>query len=60
MAAEVGGVDEAEAKDADAAAVEGSDVAQSAVLQVCQLDWLAFQRVRTGITAYFSTSKGRK
>lgn len=59
VAAEVGGVDEAEAKDADAAAVEGSDVTQSTVLQVCQLDWLAFHRVRTRTTGYFSTSKGR-
>lgn len=41
VAAEVGGVDEAEAEDSNAATVEGSNVAQSTVLQVCYLDWLA-------------------
>lgn len=44
VAAEVGGVDEAEAKDSDAAAAEGSDVAQSAVLQIGELGRLACRR----------------
>lgn len=35
MAAEVGRVDEAKAEDSNAATVEGSDVAQSTVLQIC-------------------------
>lgn len=35
MTAEVGRVDEAEAEDSDAATVEGSDVTQSTVLQIC-------------------------
>lgn len=35
MTAEVGRVDEAEAEHSDAATVEGSDVTQSTVLQIC-------------------------
>lgn len=42
VAAEVGRVDEAEAEDSNVATIEGSNVAQSTVLQVCYLYWLAY------------------
>lgn len=48
VAAEVGGVDEAEAEHSCVATVEGPDVAQSTVLQICYLHWLTCQRSDNG------------